>query len=560
VNSVPFPEWIAKGGPDLSSVVRTFRQQGWLDPLLGVHFGGLMLQKKNRDNRSSEAWLAASLLQQVIAILPFGAEALDRLDVAPQQPGGVLSLLREHREEVRAASIGRDAVRRILGVSDQATLEEIALGNSGLGWRYVALLGLWRTGEGERFLVGARRLMEDPLARGLCAPMLAWGFFAAGDIDSALHALEHCPDSPLSWNLKAELALLDHDQERARSCYLRSLAVQPGQPHLVYRLWELNRLHVGQCLADNHHVQVLFYTFNKLEPTLQTLESLLSSRTGDAGITLLNNGSTSFSPLELEQRVAATARGREVRVVHLPVNIGAPAARNWLWHLPEVRRAAYVAFLDDDVLLPPDWLECYLQDMKDFPGTAVVGPLGLDPGSMPAIQYVDRYFQEIGEHKIRFTHNAPFPWDLGQFSLRRPCLSVMGCCHLFDRKLCDRLGIPDFDIRFSPSQVDDLDHDLQIWKRGGKILYDGRVRVVHLQHAGKSAPLTRASWGHVWGNHMKMESKYSRSDLEDIHRKVLFEERSHWERCLEAVSPDLPPEAKEFMAVLSRYEGHCESP
>jgi hypothetical protein len=98
-------------------------------------------------------------------------------------------------------------------------------------------------------------------------------------------------------------------------------------------------------------------------------------------------------------------------------------------------------------------------------------------------------------------------------------------------------------------------------KGSGSILMDHRSGQAGPHKKLKlSTPLTRASWGHVWGNHMKMESKYSRSDLEDIHRKVLIEERSHWERCLEAVSPDLPPEAKEFMAVLSRYEGHCESP
>ena len=110
--------------------------------------------------------------------------------------------------------------------------------------------------------------------------------------------------------------------------------------------------------------------------------------------------------------------------------------------------------------------------------------------------------------------------DLGQYDLRRPCLSVMGCCHMFDRKKCDQLGIPDFDIRFSPSQVDDLEHDLQVWKAGGQILYDGRVAVIHLQDAGRQAPMTQASWAHVLGNHMKMEYKFSEEELEELDRRV----------------------------------------
>ena len=34
----------------------------------------------------------------------------------------------------------------------------------------------------------------------------------------------------------------------------------------------------------------------------------------------------------------------------------APAARNWLMHLPEVREACWAAYIDDDIHLPPDWL------------------------------------------------------------------------------------------------------------------------------------------------------------------------------------------------------------
>jgi hypothetical protein len=66
----------------------------------------------------------------------------------------------------------------------------------------------------------------------------------------------------------------------------------------------------------------------------------------------------------------------------------------------------------------------------------------------------------------------------------------MGCCHLFNLKLWERLGVPDFDVRFTPSQVDDLEHDIQVWKAGGHVLYDGRVEVVHRQDAGKAGPLS----------------------------------------------------------------------
>ncbi len=210
-----------------------------------------------------------------------------------------------------------------------------------------------------------------------------------------------------------------------------------------------------------------------------------------------------------------------MRFVHLPVNIGAPAARNWLWHLPEAKDSDYVAYLDDDVIVPPNWLVSYVRDLEDFPQAVVVGPKVVNPGTLPTIQYVYRFFHEVGDRKIRFTPTAPIAFDFGQYDVRRPCLSVMGCCHLFHRRRWERLGLPDFDVAFSPSQVDDLEHDIQIWKSGGEVLYDGGVEVVHLQEAGRQHTQSRASWGHVWGNHMKMEAKFSGDELRAIEEAVL---------------------------------------
>jgi GT2 family glycosyltransferase len=177
-----------------------------------------------------------------------------------------------------------------------------------------------------------------------------------------------------------------------------------------------------------------------------------------------------------------------------------------------------------------------------------VGPKGLNPNPFRTIQYIYRYFEEVGEHKIRFTNNAPMNLDLGQFDGRRPCLSVMGCCHMFDRRKLERLGVPDFDVRFTPSQVDDLERDIQIWKHGGRVLYDGRVEVVHMQDAGRAAPKTEASWGHVWGNHMKMEFKLTGRELRSIDEQVLAVEEKHWQTCLAEAWDLLPDKCRKFWA------------
>ncbi|MDR1659911.1 MAG: glycosyltransferase family 2 protein, partial [Desulfovibrio sp.] len=70
----------------------------------------------------------------------------------------------------------------------------------------------------------------------------------------------------------------------------------------------------------------------------------------------------------------------------------------------------------------------------------------------------------------------------------------------------------DFDIRFSPSQVDDIDHDLCLALKGWNIVYCGGVTCEHHQNSGigtnKGARLSHASVGSILGNDVKLNFKH----------------------------------------------------
>lgn len=415
--------------------------------------------------------------------------------------------------------------------------------------RLCILLRLWTQGVfAETFLAEAERWLHTNGADPALA-LVAWGAHALGAEDLVDKILRVSTPSPWAAALRAHRA-----QEQGmdgREHLQEALRLEPSLP------WAIEGLAQPPSPTPPRaaRVHILFYTFNKLTTTLRTLESLLASGIGDAAITLLNNGSTSFSPAEFDAAVAAVAQGRPVEVIHVPVNIGAPAARNWLWHLPNVRQAQYVAYLDDDVLLAKGWLDRFVADLEAAPQYCVVGGKVLNPNPYRTIQYVYRYFQEVGEHHIRFTPNAPMFLDLGQYDVLRPCLSVMGCCHLFHRRRMERLGVPDFDVRFSPSQVDDLERDIQIWRHGGQVLYDGRVEIVHLQDAGSAAPKSEASWAHVLGNHRKMESKFTGNQLRHIHRAVQEAEHRAWLATLHQAWPLLPETTRHFWTEMGMAPG-----
>lgn len=100
-----------------------------------------------------------------------------------------------------------------------------------------------------------------------------------------------------------------------------------------------------------------------MDATLASLAaSELSAPGGEAWIFALDNGSTDTPDVYRKWRHLA---GR-MTVVTLP-NTWRPAARNWLLALPEVRRADWAAFLDDDVAVPADWLRRLWSALRAYP-------------------------------------------------------------------------------------------------------------------------------------------------------------------------------------------------
>lgn len=416
---------------------------------------------------------------------------------------------------------------------------------------FACLMRLWEMGAWEQTAAGIARFLASPAAPA-GAGVLAHAAHAAGDAALRDELLGKALPCPLTMLLRARMAEAADDLSTARALYMEALDAEPALLFLVRHLAQMGRPEAPASVLEGRRIGVGFYTWNKLQVTLDTLASLLDSDIGGAHVALINNGSTAFSRDEFEAGVRAVAGGRQVELIQLPINIGAPAARNWLWHLDSMRDRELFAFLDDDVLLPRTWLRSYVQDMDEMPGTVVVGPQGVNPGSLPTVQYVARYFEKTGKHLIRFTNNAPLVMDFGQYGQRRPCLSVMGCCHLLDKAACARLGVPDFDLRFSPSQVDDLEHDIQVWKAGGRVVYDGRVRVVHRQDAGRAAPLSEASWGHVWGNHYKMERKFTEQELAAVDRATRAADVADLVTAYESVAGQLPSAARSYVGLCVR--------
>ncbi|WP_419787370.1 glycosyltransferase family 2 protein [Pseudodesulfovibrio sp.] len=523
-------------------ILSLVRDAGYLPPDHAVSVAGNLLEA--RPMTDAFALLAPALIRHAALFDPFDRDKL-RLarDVNERVPHPPFSAWLETADRLTAQDpLPENLPQPTPGADSPKAFVAYMRAQPANQHRFPVLLHLWQSGAREP-LVAAIRIMAESPSGLLAGPLMAWGAYAAGEPLLAEMLLEEGVENFMAHNLRARMALDKGDGTEARSHMAASLAAEPFQPSLIEQM----AIPDVPLPLPGPDTVVCLYTWNKPDLLATTLESLAGTELGEARVIILNNGTTTCPAEELEARIHNAAPSLSPQWVHLPVNVGAPAARNWLLALDEVRAARYVAFLDDDVLLPRQWLGRYLATLKQFNAVAV-GPKCVNR-DVRTLQYVFRRFQEVGETKIRFTPNAPNLMDMGQFDGARPSLTVMGCCHMLDRERLDRLGVPGFDVRFSPSQVDDIEHDLQIWKAGGRVMYDGAVEVVHMQDTGKGR--TRAAAGHAFANHSKMENKFSAQELEAMNQAERTAEAASFSKAVTKVLPQLHGPAKTFWTIMA---------
>lgn len=385
-------------------------------------------------------------------------------------------------------------------------------------WRLGVLHALWEPaqaailhGEWPRTLVPVRLLAQAQLllARGDAQGALA----RLRELDGLGAALPGAPSQELAGEC---LARLGQAKGAVRS-WAACLEAAPWRVNTLLRLHDLVAGVGAELAPPPGSAALLLYTFNKASELDATLASLADSDTGQAPIWLLDNGSTDETP----QVVAAWAArlGQRLATLRLPVNVGAPAARNWLLALPEVLAHDYLVFLDDDVSLPPDWLNRLGAAARLCPEASVWGCRVVDEASPLMVQSVDYAplapnLAEGARRLVLPQLHAGLP-DLGQFSYLRPCVSVTGCCHMLRSADIPKTG--GFDIRFSPSQCDDVERDLRVFLAGGHAVYQGHLAVGHKRRSGQAAERGAAEQGNATANTHKLETKHPAHAFQAVH-------------------------------------------
>jgi glycosyltransferase involved in cell wall biosynthesis len=201
-----------------------------------------------------------------------------------------------------------------------------------------------------------------------------------------------------------------------------------------------------------------------------TLDSLRSQRTRTPHeILVIDDGAADATPEVAERFGARLVRNAERRNLNAARNTGVREAR-----------ADLVAFLDDDVLVPPGWLDALVEGTARHPDAeAFGGPIrprleGHAPRSCgredPPITALD-----LGEEDVE----AEMVWG-ANFAVRRPAVERVG----------------EFDESLDRSHGDEEDWLLRLRASGGRIVYLAGAGVDHRRTAGDSRlrPLARAAY------------------------------------------------------------------
>lgn len=276
---------------------------------------------------------------------------------------------------------------------------------------------------------------------------------------------------------------------------------------------------------------VALYSYNKEKELNVTLDSIFNSQLGQAQVWVLNNGSTDTTTDMLSSWQSRIKD--QLRIIHLPVNIGAPAARNWLMYEAAQESKDWITYVDDDVQLPENWLDMLGAAMQVYPDAGVWGCKVVDAATPTSLQSVDLHLISAPEKDTESHFDVSDihyqTLDFGQFNYLRPCSSVTGCCHLF--RMDRLLECGDFDLRFSPSQFDDLEHDIRLNLSGHFAVYQGHLRILHLKRTGKGTRGNTAQFSSAIANLHKLQKKYSASQyakLLEWETEILA--RDYWKK------------------------------
>jgi len=253
-------------------------------------------------------------------------------------------------------------------------------------------------------------------------------------------------------------------------------------------------------------VDLCLVTWNNLPLLKRMMESLSSTDypKDKINVYITDNGSNDGTVEYL--KLLSTEFIFKIHPEFLPINSGVPYGLN----LAVIKgKGELVAKIDDDIIFPSNWLKDLVKVILKRPYCGMICPKVLNDNSFHSIQSAD--FVVFPSHTAHENEA-----DVGQVDYFSKASNLRGCCNLYRRDVFNNCGL--FDIRFSPSQYEDLDHQIAVLARGYEIIYDGYVNVIHKLNSGLDK--SSAGLSSFRGNQLKLFGKWGIDIYEILDKSI----------------------------------------
>ena len=329
-------------------------------------------------------------------------------------------------------------------------------------------------------------------------------------------------------------------------------AIKFWQNAFAARSWDYTlALRLGDILQERDLPQeepqgqgaVLLYSWNHAQDLDIALSSIVATTPPSIPLLLLDNGSSDDTATVIQRWKREL--GDRLGLITLPVNVGAPAARNWLLSTPTVNQSDWVVFLDDDAVVSPNWLDYFGTAMKEYPKAGIFGCQVKDMLAPQIIQSADLHYDQPLSLTSKNTGGPNFTVSnfhahvpaRGEHDYMRTCVSVTGCCHLIKRSNLDAVG--HFNLVFSPSQFDDYERDIRSGVNGFLPVYNGHLKVQHRKRSGLIKNLSRQTEANVNGNALKAKGLYSEDQMESLRLLDMTNLKARLDECLRVIDTSM---------------------
>jgi GT2 family glycosyltransferase/glycosyltransferase involved in cell wall biosynthesis/SAM-dependent methyltransferase len=216
-------------------------------------------------------------------------------------------------------------------------------------------------------------------------------------------------------------------------------------------------------------VSIVIPTFNKAEYLYQCLGSVFAHTEVPYEVIVVDDFSQDVTPL-LRQKI------KNIKWVRNPNNLGFLRTAN---RGASLARGGYVLFLNNDVVVTPQWLSALLRTMEAYPGCGAVGA---------KLVRTDGTLQEAGsiiwqDGSVSGYGRGDNPWK-PEYCYVREVDYCSAACLLVRRDLFEKLR--GFDERYVPSYYEDSDLCFALWQAGYKTVLQAQVAVLHHEFVSHS--------------------------------------------------------------------------